>query len=96
VQHGDVVLATKAKRSLALLDPSFPGAFTFKPLVAADAEALLRAMLSQSPAGAAIMQVVIEDNESMIEHLIGRGAYTQMRFVHYAGSLSEVADFLTC
>lgn len=93
-EHGDAVLATcdmhgrgRGLRSLAVLDLGFPGAFVFKPEDVPDAEALLRSMAAQCPSGSSILQVVVENDEPMIEHLVERGARVQMRFVHYEGEL---------
>lgn len=89
-EHGDAVLATRdlrGLRSLAVFDSGFPGAFTFKPEDPADAEALLRSMLSQCPSKSSVLQVVIENNEPLVEHFVDRGARVHLRFVHYQGDL---------
>lgn len=85
--RGDIVLVTQASQSLAVFDPGVPGAFIFKPNDFADAEALLRAMLRHCSTAPSAIQVVVEDDEAMITRLLDRGAYIQMRFVHYAGVL---------
>lgn len=90
VVQGDIVLATRDRRgprSLAVFDPSFPGAFVFKPADVDDAEALLRAMLRYCEPGPGLLQVVLEDSEDTVSQLVERGAYVQMRFLHYAGDL---------
>lgn len=94
-EHGDLVLATfapdhaHAPRSCAVFDPVFPGAFIFKPADQEDAEALLRSMLANCPttSGPGFLQVVVENNEALIAHLLERGARVQMRFAHYQGAL---------
>lgn len=90
VERGDLILATRDRRglrSLAVFDRSFSGAFLFRPADAEDAESLLRAMLVSCEPGAGIVQVVVENDEPIVSHLVERGAYVQMRFLHYAGAL---------
>jgi hypothetical protein len=88
--QGDRVLVVRHKRgpcSVAVFDPSFPGAFIFKPTTPQDGEALLREMAGHCEPRQGVLQVVVENDEATIAHLVDRGAYVQMRFVHYAGLL---------
>jgi GNAT superfamily N-acetyltransferase len=88
---GRVIVAARRDDRLvgaAVFDPSFPGAFPFRVLDAADARRLLEGLRPLARPGVPQMGVVVEDHPALEALLLGAGAEVRFRIVHHRGSLA--------
>lgn len=80
---------TLAAVGLASFDPSFPGAYPFRVARPSLARPLLDALLPHARPGDDGLQLVIEDDPTLVDTLLAAGAEVRLRLLHYKGALPD-------
>jgi ribosomal protein S18 acetylase RimI-like enzyme len=89
---GRTILAARSDerlRGVAVFAPAFPGAFPFRALGRGAARRLIEAMHARV-ADRPHVNLVIDDDEALVSHLVAGGAEVRQDFLHLAGPLPNV------